>query len=80
MRSKIVNDILKSTPLDIRIKVDVKMMLLTVLTDLGFRESRSWTDSEEDQKILDKIEELTKKNTNYILDSIKEWEADGRPK
>ncbi len=79
MRSTILQDILKETPLEIRIKVCLEAMLITSLVDMGFRESRMWNDSDEDNELLQKIHKSAKQTTEWLLEDIKQWEDDGRP-
>jgi len=77
MRSKIVEDILKRTPLKTRIKVDIHASFINLITELGYRESKCWTEDED--PILQKITELANKTTDYIMESINRWESDGKP-
>jgi hypothetical protein len=77
MKSKIVEDILKRTPLKTRIKVDMQAAFINLITELGYRESKSWTEDEE--PILQKLTEIANKTTDYIMESIDKWEKDGKP-
>lgn len=77
-KSKInFDDIIKNIPLRTRIRVINEMELIDALTELGFREDRSWGDDE--QELLNKIIEHSSKHTDYIMKEIKQWEKDGRP-
>ena len=77
MRSKIIEDILKRTPLKTRIKVDIQASFINLITELGYRESKSWTEDED--LILQKLTDLANQTTDYIMESIKDWESDGKP-
>ena len=77
MRSKIVEDILKRTPLKTRIEVDIQASFINLISELGYRESKYWT--EDENPILQKLTELANKTTDYIMESINEWERDGKP-
>jgi hypothetical protein len=77
MRSKIVEDILKKTPLKTRIKVDIQAAFINLITELGYREPKSWTEDEE--PILQKLTEISNQTTDYIMESIDDWERDGKP-
>ena len=77
MRSKIVEDILKKTPLKTRIKVDIQAAFINLITELGYRESKSWTEDEE--PILQKLTDIANQTTDYIMESIDDWERDGKP-
>ena len=77
MKSKIVEDILTRTPLKTRIEVDIQASFLNLITELGYRESKCWTEDED--PILKKLTELANKTTDYIMESINEWERDGKP-
>jgi hypothetical protein len=77
MRSKIVEDILKKTPLKTRIKVDIQTSFINLITELGYRESKHWTEDED--PILRRLTDLANKTTDYIMESVSEWEKDGKP-
>ena len=77
MRSKIIEDILKKTPIKTRIKVDIQSAFINLITELGYRESKYWTEDEE--PILQKLTELANQTTDYIMESIDDWERDGKP-
>ncbi len=81
MRSEIVKKILEETPLEIRLKVSNQMFLIHSLTELGFRENKTWDENnEEDNKLLLKIFDLAREHTKHQIRNIEQWEADGRPK
>ncbi len=69
-RSKII-------PLEIRLKVANEMAFISLLSTLGFRENKMWTDDEDE--LLSKLIEAAKKHTNDQLKCIKKWKEDGEP-
>ncbi len=71
------HEILKQTPLQIRLKVSNQMAFISLLTELGFREDKMWTDDE--NELLSKLCEAANQHTEHQLETIKEWEKDGRP-
>ena len=73
----ILDKILKSIPLKNRFEVSIQMTFIDLLTKLGYREDKSWTD-EEDNK-LRKLRSLAEKLSKELLIEIKEWEEDGKP-
>jgi len=75
--SPIIDKILKSIPLKNRFEVSIQMTFIDLLTKLGYREDKSWTD-EEDNK-LRKLRSLAEKLSKELLIEIKEWEEDGKP-
>jgi hypothetical protein len=77
MRSKVLEKILKETPLEVRLNTSNEMAFIVILTELGFRDGNMW--SEADDELLKKLCEFAKKHTKYQLERIKEWEDDGRP-
>jgi hypothetical protein len=75
--SDLIKEILKQTPLETRLKVLNEMMFIDLITEMGFREDKMWTEEENDQ--LSKLCNLAKKLTDLQLTEIKKWEEDGRP-
>ncbi len=71
MRRDIITKLLESIPLETRIKVSIECAFITLITELGYRESKMWTD--EEQPILDKLMKLAKEETDSILKEIEEW-------
>jgi|TARA_R110000851_G_scaffold63075_6_gene144420 hypothetical protein len=76
--SEEINEIVKGTPLEIRLKVISEMDFITLITDLGYREDKFWTPEEDE--LLSKLCKLAKKHTNSVLKIIEEWKKDGSPK
>ena len=54
------------------------MAFITLLSEVGFRENKVWSDEEDE--LLTKLCDLALKHTKHQLEQIKEWEKDGRPK
>ena len=80
MRSKLIDKILKETPLAIRLKVSNEMAFIMLITDLGFREDKMWDESnEEDNILLAKLMKFAKEHTDNQLKSIERWKKDGEP-
>lgn len=77
VRSKVLEDILKKTNLETRLKVTNEMIFISLLSDLGYRKDMAWSDA--DQYILNKLLKIAKSHTENQLLQIKEWEDDGRP-
>lgn len=75
--SDLISEITKQTPLETRLKVLNEMMFIDLLTEMGFREDKMWTEDENEQ--LSKLCDLAKKLTDLQLSEIKQWEEDGRP-
>ena len=69
--------LLKETPLDIRLDVINDMYFIDLITELGYREEKAWT--EEENEVLYKICKAARKHTLRILQTIQEWEKDGKP-
>lgn len=69
--------LLKETPLDIRLDVINDMCFIDLITELGYREEKAWT--EEENEVLHKICKAARKHTLRILQTIQEWEKDGKP-
>lgn len=64
-KSNIIKDIVNKTPLDIKLKVTVRMAMIHSLTELGYRENKSWGDDEEEQ--LYKLYSLADDLSNDIM-------------
>lgn len=68
---------LKEVPLDVRLDVINDMYFIDLIHELGYRESKEWTD--EENETLHKINKAARKHTLRILQTIQEWEKDGKP-
>lgn len=75
--SDLIKELSKQTPLDIRLNVLNEMMFIYLITEMGFREDKMWSEEENDQ--LSKLCDLARKLTETQLAEIKKWEEDGRP-
>jgi len=76
-RSKVIDKLIKETPLEVRLKVDNEMAFITLLSELGLREDSMWTEDEEE--MLSKLIDFAEKHTQYQLQTIKKWQDDGEP-
>ena len=52
------------------------MKWLSLLTDLGFREDKTWDDRE--NELLFNLCKLAEEHANYQLEQVNEWLKDGR--
>lgn len=77
MKNEIVARLLKKIPLEIRLKVSTEMAMIDLLTEMGYREDKAWTE-EEDEK-LHILVQAAERLTKWHLKEIKQWEEDGRP-
>jgi len=64
--------------LERRFQIINEMGFIGFLSELGYREDKMWTD--EEQETLDKLCEYTKKHTKNLIEELKVWEKDGKPK
>jgi len=69
--------ILKETPLNIRLNVINEFAFIDLITELGYREEKAWTD--EENETLSRLMNLAKKLTLRTLQEIQQWEQDGKP-
>ena len=68
MRSEILKKIADRVPLETKIKVQLEMGAIDLITKLGYRESKPWDESESD--MLAKISEWAKVETDYIMKKV----------
>ena len=66
----ITDEILKNTSLESKLKVMNEMAFINLITELGYRKDRMWTDSEND--LLQKLCDLAKEHTDNIIKKINE--------
>lgn len=71
-------EILKNNSLETRLKVSNEIAFINLLTELGFRESKSWTPEEDE--MLGKLCQFAHKHTQHQLEQIEQWKKDGEPK
>ena len=60
-RSKVIDKLIKETPLEVRLKVDNEMAFITLLSELGLRDDKMWTKDEDE--MLSKLIDFAKKHT-----------------
>lgn len=75
--SELFNKLLKETSLESRLKVSNETAFINLLTELGFREDKYWSD--EENHILEKLCKLAKEHTDNQLETIKSCKNDGEP-
>ena len=72
LKNSIIDDLINDIPLEIRIKTMVNIELINFVHDLGLRESGYWTDSEQDEKLLNKIDNAVISLTENLMEEINE--------
>ena len=78
--SNTINELLKETSLETRIKMSCWFVLNNMIHDSGAREESSWNESNpRDIELMRILDDKTKELTDKILKDIKEWEEDGKP-
>jgi len=77
-KSEIIDRIRKRTTLKTRLKVLNQMGFIDLITELGYREEKMWTDEED--PLLQKLCDLADIHTDRCLKNVKEWKDDGSPK
>lgn len=70
----IISKLTKNIPLDTRLRVANEISFITLLTELGYRENKMWTQDED--KTLSKLMKFAKKHTDIIMEEIDKWEKD----
>lgn len=75
--SELIESISKSIDLKSRLQIRTEMAFIELITLLGYREDKMWTDSKEDDEMLQKIHDFSVQITNDHLESIKKWQEDG---
>ena len=73
----LIREITKNIPLKTRIEVSNEMAFINLITELGYREDKMWTDDE--NELLSKLCVLAQEHTDSILKDIEEWKKDGKP-
>lgn len=74
---KLLKKIIKEIPLETRIRTTNEIAFINLIVELGYRESKVWTDEEDE--LFNKICKLADEHTNNILQDIEEWKSDGQP-
>lgn len=72
-----INEIMGKISLKTRFSVSIEMEFITLLTDLGYREEKMWTDDEDDK--LQTICDSSKKLAEHLIKEMEKWENDGKP-
>jgi len=75
-----INDLLKQTPLEARIKISCWFALNDMIHDSGAREEAVWDETNpKDVEMMKLLDDKTRELTEVIMNNIKEWEEDGKP-
>ena len=77
MKNNRIENILKRVPLKTRLRVVNEMTFMELITELGYREDKMWTDDE--SAILHKLLSMAGILTTRQIEEFEEWENDGRP-
>ena len=77
MEKDFIKKAMKQIPLSTRLDVLIEMSIIDIITKLGYREDKYWTDDENDK--LSKIIKLSKELRKDILKEIERWKSDGMP-
>ena len=72
-----IDKLIKNIPLKTRIQVLNEIGFIRLITEMGYREEKSWGPDEE--ATLQKLKDLAKEHTQFIMEELTEWEEDGRP-
>ena len=75
-----INELLKETPLESRIRISCWFVLNDMIHSSGAREESVWDETNpRDLELMELLNNRTKELTQKILENIKEWEKDGKP-
>jgi hypothetical protein len=75
-----INDLLKQTPLEARIRISCWFGLNDMIHDSGAREEAVWDETNpKDVEMMKLLDDKTRELTEVIMNNIKEWEEDGKP-
>jgi len=75
-----INDLLKQTPLEARVKISCWFALNDMIHDSGAREEAVWDETNpKDVEMMKLLDDKTRELTEVIMNNIKEWEEDGKP-
>ena len=75
MKNNIISKLLKQTTLETRLSVLNEMRFIDLITDLGYRDECIWTPEED--RILQKICEFSKKLALEQIEEFNKWKEDG---
>ena len=75
-----INDLLKQTPLEARVKISCWFAMNDMIHDSGAREEAVWDETNpKDVEMMKLLDDKTRELTEVIMNNIKEWEEDGKP-
>jgi len=78
--SNTINELLKETSLETRIKMSCWFMINNLIHESGAREEAAWDETNpKDIEMMKLLDDKTKELTETILRNIKEWEEDDKP-
>jgi len=66
--SSIIKEIVENTPLETKIRVDIEMSMIKMLTDAGYREDKAWTDDEDPQ--LSALSKCAKECAEWVMEEV----------
>ena len=69
----VVDRILSKITIENEIEVSNQMMFLTILTDLGLREEKSW--GEDEEELYFKLLKLAKKHSKHQMEIINKYQS-----
>jgi hypothetical protein len=71
MRSKLIQQILDDTPLELVLEVQNQMAFINLITELGYRENKAWRDDDpEDDRILSMLCKLAADHTSHQMRNV----------
>jgi hypothetical protein len=75
-----IDNLLKETPLQSRIKTTCWFALNDMIHDCGAREESYWDETNpRDIELMKLLDDKAKELTQEIMEKIKKWEEDGKP-
>lgn len=75
-----INELLKETPLESRIRISCWFVLNNMIHESGAREESVWDETKpKDIELMKLLDSKTTELTEKIIRDIKEWEEDGKP-
>jgi hypothetical protein len=79
--SNTIVELIKETPLESRVRISCWFALNNMIHDSGARKESVWDETNPiDVKLMELLEDKTEDLTKKIMENIKEWEEDGKPK
>lgn len=77
MRSKAYKQLVKEIDLKTRMKAHTEIAFIDLITKLGYRPDKMWT--EDEQPLLSKLCGLALELSEELVEEIEQWEKDGKP-